>query len=225
MISVILTKYKRPHLLEDQFMSLKRQTLKPDEILVCDNSLQNLGVWARFSMALNAKSDFICIIDDDTIPGTKWLENCYNEFKIKEGLYGTCGYLFNSNTHYKDNYNRVGWCQPTEQTTQVDYVVHNWFFKKEWLKYYWSEIPDTKYFQCGEDMNFSHQLQKQGIPTFVPPHPENDKELWGSLKGWEYGMDMFSLYETNPNNFRENMYEFFDNQIKKGWKLQYELRS
>jgi hypothetical protein len=180
-------------------------------------------VWARFSMALNAKSDFVCVIDDDTIPGIKWLENCYNEFQIKEGLYGTCGYQFNSNTHYKDNYNRIGWCKPNEETIQVDYVVHNWFFKKEWLKYYWSEIPNTKYFQCGEDMNFSYQLQKQGIPTFVPPHPENDKNLWGSLEGWKYGVDEVSLYETNPNNFRENMYEFFDNQIKKGWKLLYEL--
>jgi GT2 family glycosyltransferase len=73
MITVILTKYKRPHLLENQFISLRNQTLKPDEILVCDNSLQNLGVWARFSMALNAKSDFVCVIDDDTIPGIKWL--------------------------------------------------------------------------------------------------------------------------------------------------------
>lgn len=224
MITVILTKYKRPHLLENQFISLKNQTLKPDEILVCDNSLQNLGVWARFSMALNAKSDFVCVIDDDTIPGVKWLENCHNQFQIKEGLYGTCGYLFNSNTGYKDNYKRIGWCQPNEETTQVDYVVHNWFFKKEWLRYYWSEIREPEYWLCGEDMNFSYQLQKQGIPTLVPPHPEKDKELWGSLEGWKYGVDEVSLYETNLYNFRETMYKFFDNQIKRGWKLQYELR-
>jgi hypothetical protein len=68
-------------------------------------------------------------------------------------------------------------------------------------------------------MNFSYQLQKRGIPTFVAPHPENDKSLWGSLKGWEYGMDEASLYENNPDNFRENMFDFFDKQILKGWKL------
>jgi glycosyltransferase involved in cell wall biosynthesis len=224
MITVILTKYKRPHLLEGQFMSLRNQTLKPDEILVCDNSLQNLGVWARFSMALNAKSDFICIIDDDTIPGTKWLENCYNEFQIKEGLYGTCGYLFNSNTHYENNYLRHGWCNPNESILKVDYVVHNWFFKRDWLKYFWSDIRDPKYWLCGEDMNFSYQLQKQGISTFIPPHPKDDQSLWGSIKGWEYGTDNNSLWELNPDNFKSNMFEFFDNQIKRGWKLQYELR-
>jgi hypothetical protein len=73
-------------------------------------------------------------------------------------------------------------------------------------------------------MNFSYQLQKKGINTFIPPHPENDKSLWGSLKGWEYGIGVESLWESNPENFRSNMFEFFDNQIKNGWKLQYELR-
>lgn len=223
MITVILTKYKRPHLFEEQLVSVQNQTLKPNEILICDNSSQNLGVWARFSMGLNAKNDFICVIDDDTIPGLGWLENCYNQFTTKNGLYGTCGYLFHSNTHYKDNYNRIGWCELNEETVQVDYVVHNWFFKKEYLKWYWSEIPNSKYYLCGEDMNFSFQLQKQGINTYVPPHPIKNKNLWGSLKGWEYGMDSVSLYESNPENFRENMYEFFNNQIKKGWRLQYEL--
>lgn len=223
MITVILTKYKRLHLFEEQLASVENQTLKPNEILICDNSSQNLGVWSRFSTALNAKNDFVCVIDDDTIPGLSWLENCYNQFEIKNGLYGTCGYLFNTNTHYKDNYDRIGWCKSNEETTQVDYVVHNWFFKKEYLKWYWSEIPNTKYYLCGEDMNFSYQLQKQGINTYVPPHPDKNKNLWGSLKGWEYGIDSVSLYESNPENFRENMYEFFNNQIKKGWRLQYEL--
>lgn len=224
MVTVILTKYKRPHLLEEQWISVKNQTVKPHQILVCDNSLQNLGVWSRFSLALNAKTEFICVIDDDTIPGDRWLENCLNNMEEQEGLYGTCGYIFNSNEKYQDNYRRLGWHNPNEKREQVDYVVHNWFFKKEWLKYYWSEIPDSKYWLCGEDMNFSFQLQKQGIGTFVPPHPNEDKSMWGSLKGWEYGVDIESLWESNPENFRSNMFEFFDNQVKKGWKLLYELR-
>lgn len=219
MITVILTKYKREALFEEQFQSLQRQRLKPSEILICDNTKQNLGVWSRFSLALHAKNEFVCVIDDDTIPGDGWLESCYNEFQKNEGLYGTCGYIFNSKEYYLNNYTRYGWCNPNKETLRVDYVVHNWFFKKEWLKYYWSELPDSKYFLCGEDMNFSYQLQKRGIPTFVAPHPEEDKSVWGSLKGWEYGMDEASLYENNPDNFRENMFDFFDKQILKGWKL------
>ena len=225
MVTVILTKYKRSHLLEEQWNSVKNQTIKPTQILVCDNSIQNLGVWSRFSLALNAKTEYVCIIDDDTIPGERWIENCLKNMEEQVGLYGTCGYIFKSNEKYQDNYQRVGWDNPNEIRTQVDYVVHNWFFKKEWLKYYWSEIPNSKYWLCGEDMNFSYQLQKQGINTFVPPHPKNDRSIWGSLNGWEYGVDTQSLWESNPENFRSNMFEFFDNQIKKDWKLLYELRS
>ncbi len=222
MFTVVLTKYKRLHLFEEQYQSILNQSLKVNEILVCDNTVQNLGVWSRFSTALLSKNEFVCIIDDDTIPGQDWILNCYENFKQQEGVYGTCGYIFNSNTHYKDNYSRVGWPTPNEERIEVDYVVHNWFFKKEWLKYYWSEIRDEKYWLCGEDMNLSFQLQKHGIKTFVPPHPQSEQQLWGSLKGWEYGIDGVSLYESDPQNFRQNMYDFFDKQIKNGWKLKYE---
>ena len=209
MVTVILTKHKRTNLFDEQYQSVLRQTLKPTEILVCDNTIQNTGVWGRFSLSLMAKNEYICVIDDDTIPGNQWLENCYDNFQLREGLYGTCGYVFNSNTHYKDNYVRHGWCNPNEESIEVDYVVHNWFFKKDWLKYYWSEIRDDKYWLCGEDMNFSYQLQKQGIKTFVPPHPKSDTKLWGSIKGWEYGVDSVSLYESNPANFRQKNVRFF----------------
>lgn len=219
MISVVLTKYKREHRFEEQYQSVENQSIKPEEILICDNRFQNLGVWSRFSTALHAKGEFVCVIDDDTIPGEKWLENCLHHFRKTQGLYGTCGYKFHSSTHYKDNYSRHGWPCPNEEPLEVDYVVHNWFFKKEWLNWYWSELPERKFFLCGEDMNFSYQLQKRGIKTYVPPHPENNWSWWGSLKGWEYGIDDVSLYESNPENFRQNMYNFFDHQIKKGWKI------
>ena len=218
-VSVVLTKYKRQNLFDEQYSAVSNQSIKPLEILICDNSKQNLGVWSRFSTALHAKGEFVCVIDDDTIPGEKWLENCISCFNNDEGLYGTCGYVFHSNTHYENNYYRFGWPVPNEETYEVDYVVHNWFFKKEWLKWFWSEIPNTKYFLCGEDMNFSFQLQKRGIKTYIPPHPKDNKQLWGSVKAVEYGNDSNSLWVSNPDNFKQNMFDFFDVQVKKGWRL------
>lgn len=217
MVTVILTKYKRTHLLEEQLNSINYQSIKVDEILICDNTLDNRGVWERFKLAKTAKNEFICIIDDDTIPGTLWIENCFSEFNKKEGLYGTCGYIFNSDTHYKNNYKRIGWCNPNESVKKVDYVVHNWFFKKEWLEYFWN--VDNIPLNYGEDMNLSYQLQKQGIDTFVPPHPKNIKSLWGSIKGTIYGDDKNSLWISNPNNFKSNMFKYFDDLVKKDWKL------
>ena len=74
-------------------------------------------------------------------------------------------------------------------------------------------------------MHFSYMLQKYAnIPTFVPPHPKDDMELWGSLKGGEYGGDANSLWTSNQTNvegtpFRQVMNEYFREQRLKGWKL------
>ena len=114
MITVILNGYKRPENLNEQLEALKNQTLPPDEILFWynnpgDNDLinydigteiagaycnYNFGVWARFAFALNAKNDYVCVFDDDTIPGKKWLENCMDTMNEKEGLLGTVGLLY-----------------------------------------------------------------------------------------------------------------------------------
>ena len=55
MISVILTKYKRTHLFKEQLESIKNQSISIDEILVCDNSVNNKGVWERFKTSKNKK--------------------------------------------------------------------------------------------------------------------------------------------------------------------------
>ena len=87
------------------------------------------------------------------------------------------------------------------------------------------ELPDPKYNTCGEDMHFSYMLQKYaGIKTFVPPHPISDKELWGSIKGAEYGGDQNSLWESNQRSidgipFRALMNDYFYNQRMNGWRL------
>ena len=34
---------------------------------------------------------------------------------------------------------------------------------------------------CGEDMHFAYSIQKYlDLNTYVPPHPKDDKTLWGS---------------------------------------------
>lgn len=251
MISVVLNGYKRPNNLNEQLEALNNQTVKPSEILVWYNNPgddninydigtqvpvaycnYNFGVWARFYFAMNARNPYVCVFDDDTIPGKRWLENCMNTMNTHEGLLGTVGLLYPNplpvqHSSYYEHYIRFGWISSGHNTVpvQVDLVGHSWFFKKEWLSYMVRELPNPKYNTCGEDMHFSYMLQKYaGIPTFVPPHPENDKELWGSIKGGEYGGDAVSLWETNQSGldgtpFKELMNEYFKEQRAKGWKL------
>ena len=74
-------------------------------------------------------------------------------------------------------------------------------------------------------MHFSYMLQKyKNLPTFVPPHPKDDMEMWGSIKGSEYGGDSNSLWETNQPTitgapFKQAMHDYFVEQRRRGWKL------
>lgn len=256
MITAILNGYKRPENLNEQLEALKNQSVPPTEILVWynnpgDNDLinydigtevpvaycnYNFGVWSRFYYAFNAKNPYVVVFDDDTIPGRRWLENCLKTMEIKEGLLGTVGALYLNplppeNSSYFEHYIRFGWPHNgnNDKIVQADWLGHSWFFKKEWLSYMVRELPNPKYNICGEDMHFSYMLQKYaGIPSLVPPHPSDDKELWGSIKG-EYGGDTASLWETNPQSlngtpFRTLMNEYFRNQRLDGWKLTMEKK-
>lgn len=237
MITVILNGYKRSGHFESQLNAIRNQTLKPSEILFWQNAgdtfdsnltnltthascNKNLGVWARFAFALNAKTEYICIFDDDTIPGSKWLENCYNTIQTHDGLLGTIGVKFTSNQNYSGHV-RIGWDVPNEQTEVVDIVGHSWFFRREDLSTFWRELPDTGHSPIvGEDMHFSYTLQKYtNKRTYVPPHPINDREMWGSKpdSAWSIGTDSAAI-SRNPSNMG-SMNSAFLNYINKGFKL------
>lgn len=240
-ITAILNGYKRPFFLPEQLSAINNQSIKPKEIMMWKNGTvefpqhllnnitvascnKNLGVWARFALALNATTEYICILDDDTIPGNRWFENCIQTMQTHEGLLGTIGIVFRHSSSYYIEY-RVGWdgLNNTEPH-RVDLVGHSWFFKREWLSTYWRELPNVEFFNsinnnyiCGEDIHFSWMLKKYlGLNTYVPPHPLNDKSLWGSLKGWEYG--------TEPNGISMNwgnsgIEQYFVHAISSGYKI------
>tara|TARA_R110001583_G_scaffold70825_6_gene200014 strand:- start:710 stop:1453 length:744 start_codon:yes stop_codon:yes gene_type:complete len=236
-ITAVLNGYKRGEHLQRQVDAINNQTLKPEEILLWQNAggyiepdlgdqttwascNKNFGVWARFAYALNAKTEYICVFDDDTIPGSKWFENCINTMKTHEGLLGTVGLIFTNTENYWPII-RPGWPTPNEQTVQADYLGHAWFFKREWLSAFWRELPDPEQSMIvGEDMHFSAMLQKyMNINTYVPPHPRGDKELWGSQPelAWEIGQDenAISMNLENIDLMTQEMKKY----RKGGWKF------
>jgi len=237
MITAILNGYKRGKHLNSQIEALERQTIKPKEIMLWQNkgedfdpdicnktiwasSNHNFGVWARFSYALNAKTEYVCVFDDDTIPGNRWFENCINTMKTHEGLLGTVGLVFTN----KDSYwpmQRPGWPAPNREVVQSDFLGHAWFFKREWLTAFWRELPDLDQpMIVGEDMHFSYTLQKyMGINTYVPPHPPEDLSLWGSIpdSAWKIGQDSnaISMNLENIKLMESQMQKYVD----RGWRL------
>ena len=150
-----------------------------DDIRVSE---KNDGVWARFNYARSAKGRYICLFDDDTIPGSRWLENCYANMVEEEGVYGTIGIVITEKGKYPfGGHYRVGWGNPYSKKVEVDFVGHSWFFKREWLEYMFDgteKYQDFKY--AAEDMCLSVQCLKRNIKTFVPPHPHGKLDFWGS---------------------------------------------
>jgi hypothetical protein len=234
MITVILNGYKRPQFFKEQLLAIENQTIKPERIMFWQNSdldfdvpshiehcksNTNYGVWSRFIYALNSDSEYICVFDDDTIPGKKWLENCLNTMKTHEGLLGTVGLIFNTKQSYGHHF-RVGWPNANMHTTKVDIVGHSWFFKREWLEVLFREKPfiSGKTKLVGEDLHFSYMLQKYlNIDTYVPPHPINDRELWGSLKAIQYGTEQHAI--SNDGGNMKEMYDYYLEILKQGFKI------
>lgn len=241
MITVVLTGYKRPHVLLEQYKAVLNQTISSEIMVfinydeenypkfprqVLDNHLccinnTNVGVWGRFAFALNASNDFICMLDDDTIPGRKWLENCLDTIHTKEycGLLGCRGVRITDEENHRGypgcKYEGVGF--GNENVELVDFVGHSWFFKKEWLGLFWLLGPSKNPTKGGEDMHFSYALQKYGINTFVPRQPNSDHEMWGSLRPSVYGEDMNATSRTYQGNMESNVY--WNYIISKGFKL------
>lgn len=229
-VSIVLNCFKRPYTLNSQIEALNKQSIKPYEILIWQNkgdlpnfeplkkeiqekyktavSNINYGVWSRFAYALNSGGDYICVFDDDTIPGERWIENCLNSYENKRGIFGTVGVIFKDLLYKK--YDRHGWPNPNAEIKQVDIVGHSWFFDREMLGAFWREAHVPIHDVSGEDVHLSYAVQKYlGLNTYVPPHPIEDKSLWGSLpdEGVKFGNDGAALYKTKGifSHFGKNL--------------------
>jgi glycosyltransferase involved in cell wall biosynthesis len=218
MITAILNCYKRAEYLPEQISAIKNQSFPVEEIMIWSNkpeegeqyNLDNLGVKSayanhnfkfhgRFAFGLLAKTEYVAFFDDDTIPGPKWFESCLDNMK-ENLILGSTGvrYLGNAYTPHK----KFGWnAENNTQLEYVDLVGHSWFMKRSTLQYLWYENPIS--WDNGEDIQLSGFAYKYGgIKTAVPPHPPENKDIWGSTKG-EYGFDSnASHWKSNHGDLR-----------------------
>lgn len=244
-IDVILTAYKRPEVLAQQLEAVKKQSIKPKNIILYQDgtgtfyqimfheeflknfdkyyiSKTNCGVWKRFEYAREVStSEYVCIFDDDTMPGRRWLENCLGCMEQERAVYGTNGVLIKNFHGYPQagSMVNVGWKNPNEAVMEADFVGHAWFIERAWL----DDMTDTgfkgKYKYVGEDMYLSYICQKNGIRTLVPPHPYSSPELWGSQPqyGNQYGVSRVAVSADSQNH--TSMNQAIRELCGMGWRL------
>jgi hypothetical protein len=79
------------------------------------------------------------------------------------------------------------------------------------------DIQALKY--CGEDMTLSYKaLTAAGVKTFVPPHPFENRELWGSRPdtAMKFGNDKAALSSSLDNKKKYN--QAMGMLLDKGWQ-------
>jgi hypothetical protein len=198
-ISVILNVYKRPERLKEQINAVLNQSvkIKPENIHVWYNASDvqqffpndktiktyvcnwNTKFFGRFTIPHLIRTEYVAMFDDDLLPQKDWFKNCLDSINKQEGIYGGSGVRLKTLQGYLPM-QKFGWNGVhSNNIERVDLVGHAWFFKQDWIKYMWYEKPVT--WDNGEDIMFSYLCQKYGnINTFVPPHPENHKNMWSS---------------------------------------------
>lgn len=227
-VLVIMTAYKRDYF-KEQIDALKKQEgVNIKKILLWQNenhvnidylrdydvkifkSDENCKYHGRFALPLlYDEIEYTCIMEDDTIPGSQWIQNAIRCVDTYNCIAGQNGRTYNYSTKSFEGFGDIG-RNPTD--LKVDLVGHSWVFKTEWVRYLWMQKQVS--YQTGEDMQLSLScLYHANIPTYCVKQT-NDNDT-GQLK-IHYGGDdkaTFRLF-TQHNELRSQIFEEWYNKIK-----------
>lgn len=215
----------------------RTQTAPPERIIVCHdygrdrqnvviegvecvNLTHPLGVRAHhFAMALFADTEYTCIVDDDKPIGPKWFEHLLSEFKKKPGIYGCHGFrIRDPKDLYRGDVVETKFGPKDDVSREVDVAGQIFFFKTDWIRYFFREKPPTWAFIC--DLHFAHMVSKYGgVKSYVafPKDPEaaptyKKEELVHSE--WQFAMHGNPLHNKTRR-------EYVRWAVKNGWKLKF----
>lgn len=180
--------------------ALKGQTLPPSEIIIWVNknnavifdkskfvhqvdniieSSKNGGCYTRYTACYTATTEYIMMLDDDTIPGKRWAEKCINHIKSHPtDIIGSRGIIL-ERPAYRPNVTIDPMFNNAVKVTQVDVVGHCTFFKRTHVKYMFEYLPTE--WANGEDIQFCAEAMRNGINVVVLPQSNTEPDGLGSL--------------------------------------------
>ena len=232
-ITTILTAYRRPDNILPLAAAIRAQSVRPVAIWAWVNeptermkallaeakldrvvtSSENARFHGRFALALLARTEFVALFDDDSIPGENWFANCLETMAHTPGILGTAGVVLHEPGYAKRTMH--GWQRPSDETVEVDLVGQAWFLRTRWVKRLFAEPPVTG--TNGEDIELAARAWRlSGVRSFCPPHPERDRSRWGSTRGLELGLD-----EVAASRRVEHLAErkkIVETEIAAGWR-------
>jgi Glycosyl transferase family 2 len=188
------------------------------------HSQNNLKFFGRFNLATHIGTDYTFVIDDDVIPSKGWLERCLGISKRQNCVVACTGRIIKPYTFRPelvdpseypiyfigDNYNKENH-NLCDRDTVVDYGCNSYFFKTEWLKYFWSVWPCT--FMSGEDIHLSASLKLTlNLDTIVPA--QTCVSDTGNLNKYLSQDEVSSWRKPGFFDIREQVFKYMINEKK-----------
>jgi GT2 family glycosyltransferase len=127
----------------------------------------DLKYFSRFSIGIHAPSEFTWVLDDDIIPGCAWIENCITTSIEHNAIISSNGRIIPPNDFYPEKIKGAGYMSQhfignspvkaapnfCEKDTFVDFPCSSYFFRTDWLQYFWGIWPVN--FKAAEDIHFA----------------------------------------------------------------------
>lgn len=217
--TAVICLWKRDKYIVEQVDAIEAQTIKPKSIIILKNEnhikipdcvTANINVkvinsninnlYFRWLIPYLIDTEFVCIFDDDVIPGSQWIERCLNASAKNDLLIGASG------RKYKED-KQPPWISinPTngKEFVYCDWVCNSYFFKSEWVKYIvkWQRFNNS--IDTLDDIHLAQSLRFNGnIKSAVLVQPNNEQEKSGNNKK-EYGRDEHALW-LRPDEEHQN---------------------
>jgi GT2 family glycosyltransferase/2-polyprenyl-3-methyl-5-hydroxy-6-metoxy-1,4-benzoquinol methylase len=193
------------------------RSVKVDRVVTC---VPNAHFHARFALALTATTEYVAVFDDDAIPGSRWFENCLETYRRTPGILGTAGVILHEGRYCPCS--KHGWHSPSTEAVQVDLVGHAWFLRAEWVHYLFA--VSTLLGTNGEDIELAARAWRLGgISAYCPPHPPDDRGVWGSTLGSSLGDDEAAAFRRARHVAERD--QIVQVEIAAGWQPLFMRRS
>ena len=249
-ITAVVTLWKRNYL-EEQLESLLAQTHPPERIVLVQNEAgamdiepvvetfrarhaditcikadHNYKYFLRFTLGSLLDTEYLFFVDDDIIPGRRWLELCVEKSRQYNAVIAPTGriipkdsfrpekmFIFRRPEKYAAGDAADGESNASHSDVHVDYGCNSYFIRAEWMRHFWAVWPHT--LSSGEDIHLSASVMiGGGIPTVVPR--QDSEETSGNLRR-TYGGDLHASWRSKDFiPIREQVFRYLI--LEKNWR-------
>ena len=160
--------------LEKEIETVKNESLIIDGVrqnlshLLVNKGQMQMKYFGRFQLALQVKTRYVMLFDDDCIPMPRFVEAAMHTINTADyrGILGTKGEPFDQLKFY-------GPVSKSPVIHEVDVVGGSWLMESEWVKLMFREKMFT--WETGEDWQLSANARKYAnLRSFVMPVDPND---------------------------------------------------